>query len=479
MKKFKISFVLLFSSILINAQEPPDTAWTRMYGGSDQEEAYAVEETIDGGFIIAANTKSFGSGLWDAWVIKTDAYGNQEWAETYGGTGIDNAYDVKQSLDGGYIIAGRTDLDGSSFSSLWLIKINDMGDMMWNETFGENDRAELANSIQLTYDGAFIIAGTKEVEPYDDPHQEFWLIKTDVDGNMLWDRTYGGAGYDAAYSVRQASDSGFILVGTTEIPGSLEDIRLVKTDRDGNLLWEKTYGGLLNDAGMDLLQTADGGYLLSGKFQSSLTDPSDLWVIKTDQFGNHLWEEVFGGLSMDMGYAISMGPESGYVIAGMTASFGAGGADGWLLKIDENGNELWTKTIGTSENERFTDILLTSGGDNILAGYSGTFDNTDAWLVKVGTDVGIAENSISECEIKIFPNPVVNQCNVYFFLGEQSSVSLVVYTLQGKMLRSIPLGLCEGKKFLSLSLDDLPEGIYCLGIETDDVILASQKLIIY
>ncbi|MCF8351354.1 MAG: T9SS type A sorting domain-containing protein [Bacteroidales bacterium] len=478
MKKVKITILLLLLSTLTNAQLPPDTAWTMKYGGNDQEEAYAVEPTMDGGFIIATNTKSFGSGLWDAWLIKTDAQGNQEWAETYGGTGIDNAYDVKQTTDGGYIVAGRTDQDGSSFSKVWLIKTNAMGDMMWDITFGENDRAELANSIQLTYDSCFIIAGMKEVEPYDDPHQQFWLIKTDAGGNLLWDHTFGGPDYDAAFSVRQTSDSGFLLVGTTEMPESLEDIRLVKTDRNGNPVWEKTYGGLLNDAGMDVMQTGDGGYLLTGQFQSNPTDPSDMWVIKTDADGNQIWDDVFGGLSMDVGYALLAAPESGYLLTGMTASFGAGGADGWLIKIDEVGNEEWSKTIGTSGNERFRDIALTAAKNPIVTGHAGTFTDTDAWLVKLESGVGMADTPKQENELKIFPNPAINQCNVWFSLPERSSVILKLYDAWGKMIRSVYNGDPKGEILISLSLEDLSEGTYFLCLNADDQIMVSRKIVV-
>ena len=157
MKKVKISIVFLLLSFIINAQVPPDTVWTELYGGNDLEEAYALEPTMDGGFIIAANTRSFGAGVWDAWLIKTDAQGNQEWAETCGGTGTDNVYDVKQTADREYIMAGRTDQDGSSFSKVWMVKTDAMGDTLWTKTFGENDRAELANSLVIANDGVMLL----------------------------------------------------------------------------------------------------------------------------------------------------------------------------------------------------------------------------------------------------------------------------------------------------------------------------------
>ncbi len=478
MKKANISIVFLLFSLVINAQTPPDTVWTMKYGGCDQDEAYAVEPTMDGGFIIAANTKSYGAGLWDAWLIKTDAAGNLEWSETYGGTGIDNAYDVKQTPDGGYIVAGRTDQNGSSYSKVWMIKTDAMGDTLWTKAFGENDKAELANSIAITNDGGYIMAGMKEVEPYADPHQEFWLIKTDADGNTLWTNTFGGADYDAAFSVKQTSDLGFIITGTTEFPGSLEDIRLVKTSQDGTLEWEKTYGGILNDAGMDVIQTQDGGYMLTGKFQSAVMDPSDMWVIKTDEAGNQIWDNLFGGSAMDMGYALTADPESGYLLAGMTSAPDTGNVDGWLVKIDEDGNEEWTKTIGTSENERFRDITLTTEGDIILTGDAGTFNNTEAWLVKVGYALGIHENSIDKYDLRVSPIPVINQFSVCFSMPEQAYVSLKLYDLQGKVLKSLYNGFVSGRKQVSLSADGLPDGAYILLLKTDGRIAASRKIVV-
>lgn len=478
MKKVNISVVFLLFYVIIHAQTPPDTVWTMSYGGNDQEEAYAVEPSIDGGFIIAANTKSYGTGLWDAWLIKTDAVGNLEWSETYGGSGIDNIYDVKQTPDGGYIVAGRTDQDGSSYSMVWLIRTDAMGDTLWTKTFGEHDKAELANSVEITNDGGFIVAGMKEVEPYDDPHEEFWLIKTDSDGNLLWSRTHGGAGYDAAFSVNQSSDLGFIIIGTTEVPLSLEDIRLVKTNQDGMLEWEKTYGGLFNDAGLDVIQTQDGGYMLTGKIQSAVWDPFDMWVIKTDEDGNQIWDNLFGGSAMDMGYALIADPESGYLLAGITTTPGTGNANGWLVKIDEDGNEEWTKPIGPSDMDRFRDIAITADGDIILAGDAGTFDNTDAWLVKVGYTVGVSENKIDSYELSVSPNPVCKQFNVYFSLNERTAVSLQLYNLQGGNLSSLYKAVDQGEIQVSLSSDDLSEGVYILCLEAEGRIVASKRIIV-
>jgi hypothetical protein len=478
MKKVKISIVFLLLSFIINAQVPPDTVWTELYGGNDLEEAYALEPTMDGGFIIAANTRSFGAGVWDAWLIKTDAQGNQEWAKTYGGTGIDHAYDVKQTEDGGYIAAGRTDQDGSSFSKVWLVRTDGTGNLLWTQAFGENDKAELANSLEITNDGDFIIAGVKEVEPYDEPHEQFWLIKMDADGNMIWNQTYGGPDYDGAFSVRQTSDSGFIIIGTTEMQGSMEDIRLIKTNLNGALEWEKTYGGFLNDAGLDVIQTQDDGYLLTGKFQNTLSVPSEMWVIKTDADGNQMWDNVFGGLSGSMGYALTDDPESGYLLAGMTSLPGTGDSEGWLVKINGDGDEVWTKTIGTSDMDRFRDITITAQGDIILTGDAGTFGNTDAWLVKVGSVLGISENKTNGYKLNISPNPVLNRFNVNFSLPEQTSVSLKLYNLRGKIIRSLYKGVEQGEKLISLPAGNLSEGVYIVCLEADGIIVTSKRIVV-
>jgi len=253
---------------------------------------------------------------------------------------------------------------------------------------------------------------------------------------------------------------------------------MIKTNQDGMLEWEKIYGGLFSDAGLDVIQNQDGGYMLTGKYQGTVWDPFDMWVIKTDEDGNQIWDKLFGSSAMDMGYALTADPESGYLLAGITTTPGTGNANGWLVKIDEDGNEEWTKPIGPSDMDRFRDIAITADGDIILAGDVGTFDNTDAWLVKVGYSLGVHEIRSGKYELHVSPNPVVNQFNVRFSLPERTTVSLMIYDLKGNNPDCLYHGIAKEKKLTSNPLGELPNGIYFLSLETDHKVVASKKIVV-
>jgi predicted secreted protein len=219
-----LATVLLVSLISMSCgATPPATAWNKTFGGSGYDDGYSVQQTSDEGYVVAGYTNSYGAGGDDVWLIKTDSSGNMAWNKTFGGSGYDDGYSVQQTSDEGYVVAGYTNSYG---------------------------------------------AGGDDV----------WLIKTDSSGNMAWNKTFGGSGYDDGYSVQQTSDGGYIIVGTT-IPGFYSDVYLIKTDSSGNLEWNKTFAGLGNDHGYSIQQTSDGGYIIAG-YTRYIGEDNDVWLIK-------------------------------------------------------------------------------------------------------------------------------------------------------------------------------------------------------
>jgi len=197
---------------LVGASEPPATEWNRTYGGTDDDQAFSVRQTSDGGYIIAGLTYSFGAGSCDAWLVKTDTSGNMVWNKAYGGTSWDDAKSVVQTSDGGYIIAGYTYSFGAGGGDFWLVKTDSNGEMVWNKTYGGTDD-DYAYSVQQTIDAGYIIAGL--TESFGAGWEDFWLVKTDSNGEMVWNKTYGGTGNDWAFSVQQTSDGGYVIAGLT------------------------------------------------------------------------------------------------------------------------------------------------------------------------------------------------------------------------------------------------------------------------
>ena len=212
-----------------------DSLWSNTFGGIESEDAYSVQQSSDGGYIIAGETYSYGAGEGDFWLLKTNANGDSLWSNTFGGSDRDYAKSVQQTTDGGYIIAGYTYCYGAGFD-IWLIKTDENGDSLWTRTFGGGLDDE-ANSVQQTSDGGYIIAG--ETKSYGSGGYDFWLIKTDENGNEIWNETFGGSGSEQAQSVQQTSDGGFVIAGyTTSYGAGLSDVWLIKTDcRRLKMLW--------------------------------------------------------------------------------------------------------------------------------------------------------------------------------------------------------------------------------------------------
>ena len=310
--------------------------WSRTFGGSDYDDAGWVRQTSDGGYILAGCTRSFGAGGSDAWLIKTDSLANEDWSRTFGGSDYDYAYSVRQTSDGGYILAGWTYSFGAGSCDAWLIKTDSAGNEEWSRTFGGSDY-DGAKSVQQTSDGGYIVAGL--TYSFGAGSGDAWLIKTDSVGNEKWSTTFGGSDWDWAWSVQQTSDGGYILAGRTYSFGAGScDAWLIKTDSLGNEEWSRTFGGSDVEGAWSVHQTSDGGYILAGYTGSFGAGSSDAWLIKTDSLGNEEWSRTFGGSHFEHAYSVQQTSDRGYIMAGYTDSFGPGGFDAWLIKTDSLGN---------------------------------------------------------------------------------------------------------------------------------------------
>jgi len=241
----------------------------------------------------------------------------------------------------------------------------------------------MASSVQQTVDGGYIVAGTTYSFGV---AWDFWLVKTDSNGSQQWNKTYGGANWDAASSVHQ-TDDGYIVAGTTySIGAGGADFWLVKTDSAGNQQWNKTFGGTNDDMASSVQQTSDGGYIVAGTTYSSGASGWDFWLVKTDSAGNQQWNKTYGGTSTDQAWSVQQTSDGGYIAAGSTASFGAGFWDFWLLKTDSAGIQQWNKTYGRTGDDEAYSVQQTSDGGYIAAGRTNSSGAglLDFWLVKTG-----------------------------------------------------------------------------------------------
>jgi len=265
-KVITLSLVLLLFSFLISGCTKQNTTpsiqavWQKTFGGSYDDGAYSIQQTKYGGYIVAGLTNSFGAGNYDVYIIKLNGNGNKVWEKTYGGSNNDEAFSIQQTKDGGYIVAGWTNSFGAGDWDVYIIKLNGNGNKVWEKTYGGSNNDE-AFSIQQTNDGGYIVAGWTNSFGAGGWIADVYIIKLDGNGNKVWEKTYGGSDYDGAYSIEQTKDGGYIVAGLTNSFGAGDwDVYIIKLDGNGNKVWEKTYGGSNDDGVISIQQTTDGGY---------------------------------------------------------------------------------------------------------------------------------------------------------------------------------------------------------------------------
>ena len=285
---------------LIKTDANGDTLWTRTYAGLNG--ANMVEQTADAGHIITGNTSYFGPSGADVYLIKTDAGGETLWTRVYGGARDDVGNSVQQTTDGGYVVAGTTKSFGAGSQDIWLIKTDSMGDTLWTRTFG-GDSFDFAGSAQQTADGGYFVAGTV-MTPSDSP--KVYIIKTDAVGDTQWTRMIGGPGWTGGCSGGLTRDGGYIVVGGCGF--GLPDVYLVRTDSNGDTLWTRSFGGPDFDMGYQVQQTTDGGYVIVGQTYSFGAGAPDFYLIKTDSAGELAVAEPKAGPTHAPGLSLTCEP---------------------------------------------------------------------------------------------------------------------------------------------------------------------------
>ncbi|WP_405208986.1 fibronectin type III domain-containing protein [Aquimarina sp. LLG6339-5] len=405
-------------------------AWEKSFGGSEIDIAYSIALTTDGGYVIAGGSNSDDGDVGgnndadgflggDFWVIKLNGSGDLLWETNIGGSANDDVYSIQQTSDGGYIATGssnsQTSIDGSpSFFDFWVIKLDASGNVIWENNYGGSGN-EGANSINETSDGGYIVAGFAGSSDGNvsgnNGMMDFWIIKIDSLGALEWEKNFGGSEFDIANSIEQTNDGGYIVGGYTEsFDGDVSnhygdrDYWIIKLDPSGNLVWEKSLGGTLEDFANDVHQTMDNGYIVAGFSESSDFDVSnnngkkDMWIVKLNSSGEIVWETSLGSSESDSGQSIQQTMDQGYVVAGYSgASDGdvstnnGGYRDYWIVKLSDLGELSWEISVGGPEPDYANAIQQTNDG-YIVTGYvqgpggdiSGSGKGKwDYWVVKL------------------------------------------------------------------------------------------------
>jgi hypothetical protein len=407
----------------------PAIEWQKCLGGAASDDVRAVRQTMDGGYIVAGGTNSTDGdvmgyhGDWDFWVVKLDAAGGLVWQKCLGGSDYDFAYTVQQTADGGYIVAGESrSSDGDvtknqGWADFWVVKLDAAGGLVWQKALG-GAGWDRATAVQQTADGGYVVAGYTYSNSGDVTGNrgsgDFWMVKLDAAGNLVRQKCLGGTSYDEAFAMHLTTDGGYIMVGRTfsnngDVKGNHGDwdCWVVKVDATGNLVWQKCLGGTGYDEANAVQQTADGGYIVVGETWSKGGDVSglrgeqDIWVVKLDAAGNLVWQKCLGGSYWDWAYAVQQTTNGGYIVAGFTNSNDGdisgnhGYWDFWMVKLDAAGGLVWQKCLGGTAADEAHAVQQTADGGYIVAGRSlssdgdvaGRHGELDYWLVKLSADV--------------------------------------------------------------------------------------------
>jgi hypothetical protein len=419
--------------------QAPAKQWDAGFGGTDNEQLAAAQQTSDGGYITGGYSESGISGdktqetqgTSDYWVVKTNADGVKQWDARFGGTSVDQLTALQQTADGGYILGGISFSDAGGDktqasqgqSDYWIVKIDANGVKQWDARYGGSSFDEL-HSLQQTTDGGYILGGSSFSGISGDKTQatqggkDFWIVKTDGNGVKQWDARFGGTLFEELFSIRQSTDGGYIMGGysLSDVDGDKTspaqgrfDYWVVKTNASGIKEWDADFGGIDDDWLTQLSQTTDGGYILGGWSWSGNTGnksqavkgDNDYWIIKINNLGIKQWDKDFGGNTNDYLNAIQQTADGGFILGGYSSSLISGdktqdtkgGTDYWVVKTDANGVKQWDADFGGSDFDFLYAVQQTADGGYLLGGYTSSGisgDKTqdskgvnDYWIIKL------------------------------------------------------------------------------------------------
>jgi len=505
--------LLLFSLITISASaQAPAIQWQKAFGGSGDDAANCIRQTADGGYIIAGgstsqdmdvtghHTTTFNTNQ-DYWIVKISPTGSIEWEQSFGGTDDDQAYWIEQTTDGGYIVSGGSfsvdgDVTGShGASDCWVLKLSPTGGIVWQKSLGGSG-SDIGSCVKQTTDGGYIVAGETNssdgdvtgfhAPPAGSANGDMWVVKLSPSGSTEWENCYGTTGSDAAYYIQQTTDGGYMVAGTAALDGSNGMYCVVKLSTSGTVQWRKTYGGSSANDLTSAQQTADGGYILSGNSYSANGDvsgnhgQSDGWIVKINDTGAIQWQKCLGGSVQDEARTIRQIADGGYIVACITASNDGdvtgnhGGNDAWIVQLSPTGDILWQKTIGGTDDEAAVDIRQTADNGFIFTGLAlshngditGLYSGINYWTVKLGPALAVSTIS-DKAPLTITPKPATTTINI----AGTGPVTIKIYNTMGQLIK-------EATNTTTISVAELPAALYLVRLYDGQGAIVYQDKII-
>lgn len=440
--------------MLTKTDSAGNLAWVKTYGGSADDVVSQMRKTADGGYIIVATTESFGVAQREIYVIKVNASGDTTWTRTYGGSGNEYGRAITQAANLDYAICGVTNSYGAGMNDMLLIRTDTSGNTLWTKTYGGSSN-DWGYAIQATNDNGFILAG--RTMSYGAGNIDIYLVKTDSNGDTLWTKTYGGVNSDRANAVIQTSDDGYLIGGYTISWGAGDyDLFLIKTNSAGVVLWSKTYGGSATDQCTSIIQTADGGYAVAGYTNSF--GSNEAWLLKIDFTGTEEWSKYYGASYGDYAYDVRQTSDGGYVL-GTKFGLGISTFDMCIIKTDDTGQSGCNET-SQSITEGSVIVTVKTGGE---VGSGITEMNTTTSVGNpippdsiICPTVGIEQLTIGNGQITIHPNPTDGKFQIQSSKFKVEKIE--IYDLFGRLL------LRSNEPEIDIS--NYPAGLYIWSVGT-------------
>lgn len=470
MKQF-VFICFLFASFLVKTQPP--TKFFCKYGSNGYDVGYDVKQTLDGGYIITGSTSSFGQGNTDFYLLKLDSMGQKKFETSFGGYSNEIAKSVIQLLDSSYIILGYTSSFGIGGYDIFLVKADKNGVLEWQKTIGGNDW-DFAHSIEQTLDGGFIISGTTYSFGYG--NADGYVIKTDALGNIIWSKTYGGKRDDEFKSVIQTADGNYVLTGYTKsYNDSLGDAWLFKIDVNGDSIWSKYYGGNKEDFGNQVVEKS-GEFFIAGATASSGAGLLDACAYKCDNLGNLMSTFVDGTATNDEIYtsiAISKKNSVNNFCFIEKEFFPGFKLQTKVIELDVNLYYKIATDYGSSSNDETFKIVATKDRGYAIVGYTQGYNAilTDVFFLKLDSlldggnfsIVSVNELEKNDINVKVFPNPSSSIINIKTSIEIKNS-ELHLFDLLGNEIILNNKIINSDNNTITINLADLTNGIYFLKI---------------
>jgi hypothetical protein len=516
--------------------QTPDIDWQRTLGGNQNETFRSIKNTSDGGFIVSGSSSSGLSGDKtvlinggvDYWIIKTTLNGTIEWQKSIGGTLSNDNSDIIQTSDGGYLVGGRSESNISGDKTentngshdYWVLKLDNLGNILWQNTIGGSLTDWLKSMIE-TPDGGFLLGGFSDSPISGDKTQmsrgqsDYWVVKIDAVGNVVWDKTIGGNWNDILQSVINTDDGGFLLAGYSQsdvsgektepnrsgINSVLSDYWIVKLDANGNLLWEKTIGGDQGEYLANVIATLDSGYVIVGystsdvsgeKTEANLTGIGwgDFWIVKINDTGSIIWQNVIGGVGNEIAFSGIQDNYGNILVCGSSNSNisfdktenSRGGTDFWAVKVNSMGEVLWDKTLGGEQNEQINSASYSTTDNSFIVGgttlSSNTGDKTevsrglsDYWIVKLQPE-SLSTHNFNSATVQVYPNPSTQTVN-FDFNESYPMLKARTFNLLGQLVNEKTV---QNTSNLSIDING-ESGVYFVEIENENYEKKTFKIV--